>query len=134
MGAKIEDDHCPTLWLLNLDKDGNVLKEAARGLVRLSWRIIYRHMTQLQVDKIPFSAVRVNKDISTDFTSRLLAFQRIRRKFLLTRRYSILTYMLPGKCIKRVGEIGTLSPLGAVSIKTELKAVLSEASTFREFI
>ena len=64
----------------NLDSKEKVRKDAVvQCILRLYWRIVYRHMVRLLLDSTPFNARNAQRDLCRAFMEAILNYQSARR-------------------------------------------------------
>ena len=68
----------------NLDAKERVWKDAVvQSILRLYWRIVYRHMVRLLLDSTPFNARNAQRDLCRAFMEAILNYQSARRSFYI---------------------------------------------------
>ena len=107
---------------------------AASALLRIMWRVIYKHFTKAEHEKKKFIPKTVTRDILRLFMSRVLAFQHNRRNFYLQRRFSSLPKVLPKKAVNRLAHLGKLNKrTGKFKIKPEIIEIFKEYEVWTDF-
>ena len=71
---------------LNLDARNEVWKnQAVLAVLRLYWRVVYRHMTRLEIEGTPFHPPTVRRALCRIFMEKILNYQSERRTFYQNR-------------------------------------------------
>ena len=119
----------------NLDSSGAIWKdEIVRALYRLYWRIVYKHLTRLELDDTPFFHPVVSKDLCRAFMACILAYQSQRRSFFLSRVHTKRTEVLPRAAAARVASLGELDVhTGGFIVKPTVTTLLSEYEVWSDF-
>ena len=132
MGIFIREPLCPTVWLLNVNQDGKSLNEHAISVIRLTWRVIYRHFTRVETDNASFYRPQVIKDVARAVMDRINAFKVARRRFFLKRKHTILQHLLPKKARKQIAPLGKLNVNGSLTLKRPLADLLRAEGVYRD--
>ena len=110
------------------------LSVSKRALLRIMWRVIYRHLTRVATDKKPFISKNVTRDIFRLFMSRIMAFQHSRRKFFFQRRFSNLPKILPKKAYFKFEDLGALDVCtGNFEVWKPVKRILKKYKVWNDF-
>ena len=108
--------------------------EYTLATLRLYWRVVYRHMTRLEIEGTHFYSPVVCKDLCREIMSSILAYQSERRTFYLSRRYTSRPEVLPTYAVSKVASLGDLDVhTGTLSIKQELVDLLLEYDSYTNF-
>jgi len=112
----------------NLDSQGKVWKDkVVLTIMRLYWRVIYRHMTKLRMEGTPFHSPAVERDLCRAFMSCILSYQSARRSHYLKHLYTSKTEILPEAAAKQVESLGVLDVLtGVLTVHKPIVNILSE--------
>ena len=120
-------------WLSTMEIDdpdsGKTIKlsSASKALLRIMWRTTYAHFVKVSTAHKPFNPASVARDTFRRFMSRIMAFQDIKRKFYLQRRYSYLPRVLSRKAAKEVADIGKLEcRTGRLKIRNSVREIFKK--------
>ena len=104
-----------------LDNNNNVIKnKAAQALLRLYWRVIYRHMTRVSsLSHTPWFVSNhlpniICKDLARVFMEKILTYQLNKRDFYYQR---VLSELSPDEEILPLALVDEASPLGSLDIR-----------------
>ena len=122
-------------WLFCCNKNWQILNECTKMVIRLYWRIAYKHITQVTTNKTPFNIQnRAVKDLNRQVMERILAYKVTRNRFFQKRRLGILQHHLPEKAAKAVKQLGELSLItGKLKLKASLKQHLASMGAFNDY-
>ena len=120
-------------WLSTMEIDdpdsGKTIKlsSASKALLRIMWRTTYAHFVKVSTAHKQFNPASVARDTFRRFMSRIMAFQDIKRKFYLQRRYSNLPRVLPRKAAMEVADIGELEcRTGRLKIHNSVRTIFKK--------
>ena len=106
-------------------------------VIRLYWRIAYKHITQVTTNKNPFNIQnRAVKDLNRQVMERILAYKITRNRFFQKRRLGILQHHLPekaAKAVKQLGEFSLTCITGKLRLKASLKQHLASMGAFNDY-
>ena len=92
-----------------MDAEEKVWKDAAvLCILRLYWRVVYRHMVRYLLNGTPFHSRNVQRDLCREFMEAILSYQSERRNFYHSRVDTARTEVLPLKAAKAVASLGNL--------------------------
>ena len=128
-------------WLFGLCPRGKLLREAPRALIRIFWRVVYRHMVRKEIDRVQFVTELVVKDIAHTFMTRILHTQMERQRFNLKRveaqnkdRPNDYITHLPRSLAERYSDIGVLDlPTGYLEIHDGVIDFLKAQGVWSDF-
>ena len=146
MGSDTTLWHPQVSWLFGITWDGKpknskILPEAARAVIMLYWRVVYKHMVLKDLKKISkFKMDAMVRDLGRSVMSRILAFQITRQRFYMKRKSagdrpngypsSSLVKSYPTK----VAEIGKLDIItGRLKVNPELSRALKVLGVWQRF-
>ena len=119
----------------NLDAEEKVWKDVVvLCIYRLYWRVVYRHMTKLQLDNSPFIVRDVMKDLCRAFMESILNYQSQRRSFYLSRVDTSKTEVLPLRAASQVSSLGKLDiNTGDLELRQPIVDILTEYEAWTDF-
>ena len=124
-----------------LDKDNKVITcKASLSLLRLFWRVMYRHLTRISEDSLStwyvdnHIAEAMCKDLARTFMAKILTYQLIRRDFYRKRRFSKYQEKLPQKAAVEIAPIGRLNTKrGKLTIRPGLISIFKYYKCWNDF-
>ena len=139
--------HPTVTWLLGITwnndpKTCNPLTELERAILIISWRVLYRHMTLLDLGKTKKIKMKsLQKDLGRTLMSRILAFQQEKRDFYLTNKCAgyrqdtgLLRIQLQEKEVEKVSQLGALNDeTGELIVKPTLRKALRSLEAWKRF-
>ena len=122
-------------YCFNLDARNEVWRnQAVLAVLRLYWRVVYRHMTRLEIDGTPFHPPTVRRALCRIFMEKFLNYQSERRTFYQNRRYTSRTEVLPLSAAHFVESIGDLDVhTGVFLVKDSIQSILEEYEEWTDF-
>ena len=115
MGVGRPDIHPDYTWVFNLDNNLTPLNMPARAILRISLRVLYKHLTSLEINGNPINKKKIKTEIASTFMARILAYQLYRRTTrmirLIPRR--VVLGMLPAPCLALLRGAGRVALLPA---------------------
>ena len=147
VGCDAAKIHPTVTWLLGVTWDDDPrkcapLSELERAILILSWRVLYRHMTLLDLGKtrkIKLKSVR--KDLGRVLMDRILAFQQEKQNFYLLNvcagqhpNSNMSRAHIPEKTICKVSQLGKLNDhTGELIVKPTLRKALRSLGAWKKF-
>ena len=124
----------PKAWIFGLNSADKLLHPFVRALLRLYWRIVYRHLTQQEREGIKFYSPRVSQEILRTYMARVLAHQHSLYLFSTSRRYTCLPKVLPAAAVTLNSPLGTLDvDTGRLDLSDDFKAFMIKHDVFTDF-
>ena len=126
MGTDAANLDWEKLYPFGIDSTTNKpIPKPQQALIRISWRVIYRHLTAVSKDNSFFRPETIISDIARDYMSRILTYQEERSIHYRKNLNSPNTEKLPTKLIEEIDPIGTLNTLdGSITINPKLRDAL----------
>ena len=146
MGSDTTLWHPQVSWLFGITWDGNpensrILPEAARAVIMLYWRVLYKYMVLKDLKKISkFKMDAMVRDLGRSVMSRILAFQKSRQRFYMKRKCAgdrpngDSSTILPKSYAAKVAEIGKLdTTTGRLKVNPEVTRALIVLGVWQRF-
>ena len=134
LGTKRSEIHPTYTWLFNLNNTNKPLNMPSRALLRISLRILYKHLTALEMDGTPIDKNKICSAIAHSFMSRILAYQLYRRNFYYDKVNSSIPVHRSSKEVSLVAPVGKLDyNTGTLRIKPKLRKLLKKYKVWINF-
>ena len=134
LGTKRSEIHPTYTWLFNLNNSIKPLNMPSRALLRISLRVLYKHLTALEMDGTPIDKTKICTSIAYSFMSRLLSYQLYRRNFYYDKVNSSTPVHRSSKEVSLVAPVGKLDyHTGTLRIKPKLRKLLKKYKVWVNF-
>ena len=114
--------------------------KVVQALLRLYWRVTYRHLTRTSTENLTKWYIRhklpkvICDDLARSFMSKILTYQLSNQVFITNRLYSPDEEKLPLAVVSSISSIGTLDPLnGRLEIHSQLISIFKEHKCWSDF-
>lgn len=121
-------------WLTGLNTHNKLIPEACLSLLRIYINVTYRNLTKVLTDQTKFNSWRVSQEVCRDFMSSILAYQKERQEFSLSRKFTSLQHILPLKAVAQARPLGELNPrTGQLKIHPSIELIIKKYKVWTDF-
>ena len=106
----------------------------SRAILRIALRVVYKHLTSLEIDGTPINKPKIKRNIAHAFMSRILAYQLYRRNYYFDKVNSTIPVHRSSKEVTNIAPLGKLDyDTGTLLINPKIRKLLKKHKVWIDF-